>query len=83
VFPKFLFEGKRELKQSGIEEHTFGLTNVRDHFPQEELTLLCVTVTLGSLLLRQCFRESWCFYQRFPKRRPKLQWRESDPPICL
>jgi len=62
VFLKFPFEGKRELKQSGIEEHTFGLTNVRDRFPQEELTLLCVPVTLGSLLLRQCFRESWYFY---------------------
>jgi len=27
------------LISSGIEGHTFGPTNVREHFPEEELTL--------------------------------------------
>jgi len=27
------------LVQSGIEDHTFGPTNVKAHFPEEELTL--------------------------------------------
>jgi len=27
------------LISSGIEDHTFGPTNVREHFPEEELTL--------------------------------------------
>jgi len=41
VFLKFPFEGKtrRRLIQSGIEDHTFDPTNVRKHFPNEELTL--------------------------------------------
>jgi len=26
------------LISSGIEDHTFGSTNVREHFPEEELT---------------------------------------------
>jgi len=28
-----------DLISSGIEDHTFGPTNVREHFPEEELTL--------------------------------------------
>jgi len=28
-----------DLLQSSAEEHTFGQTNVREHFPEEELTL--------------------------------------------
>jgi len=28
-----------DLISSTIEDHTFGPTNVRDHFPEEELTL--------------------------------------------
>jgi len=28
-----------DLMQSGIEDHTFGPTNVREHFPEEELIL--------------------------------------------
>ena len=27
-----------DLTQSGIEDHNFGPTNVREHFPKEELT---------------------------------------------
>ena len=27
------------LISSGIEDHTFGPTNLREHFPEEELTL--------------------------------------------
>ena len=27
------------LISSGIEDHTFGLMNLREHFPEEELTL--------------------------------------------
>jgi len=41
VFLKFLFEGKsgRRLLQPGIEDHSLGPTNVREHFTEEELTL--------------------------------------------
>jgi len=28
-----------DLIQSGIEDNTFGPTNLREHFPEEELTL--------------------------------------------
>ena len=28
-----------ELLQSGIEDHTFGPTNAKEHFPEDELTL--------------------------------------------
>jgi len=28
-----------DLMQSSIVEHTFGPTNVREHFPEEDLTL--------------------------------------------
>ena len=29
----------KNLISSGIEDHTFGPTNLREHFPEEELTL--------------------------------------------
>ena len=28
-----------DLISSSFEDHTFGLTNVREHYPEEELTL--------------------------------------------
>jgi len=28
-----------DLISSGVEDHTFGPTNVREHFPEEELTV--------------------------------------------
>ena len=31
-----MFDG---LLQSGIEDHTFGPTSIKAHFPEEELTL--------------------------------------------
>jgi len=37
VFLEFPFEGK--IGKGLIEDHTFGPTNVRDFFPEEELTL--------------------------------------------
>jgi len=41
MFLKFHLKVKvaEDLIQSGIENHTFGTTNVREHFPEEELTL--------------------------------------------
>jgi len=32
-------EGGGRLLESGIEDHTFGPTNEREHFPEDELTL--------------------------------------------
>jgi len=31
---------EEDLIHSGIEDHTFGPTNLREHFPEEELTLI-------------------------------------------
>jgi len=41
VFLKFPFEGKSggKLVLSGIENHIFGPMNLREHFPDEDLTL--------------------------------------------
>ena len=41
VFLKFPFKGKDGLSliSSGIEDHTFGPTYVKEHFPEEEVTL--------------------------------------------
>ena len=35
------------LKLSGIEEHTFGPINLREHFPEEELALRQACTTYG------------------------------------
>ena len=32
-------EAAQDLVQSGVEDHTFGSTNAREHFPEDELTL--------------------------------------------
>ena len=41
MFVKFPFEDKsgENLTSSGIEDHTFGPMNLRERFPEEELTL--------------------------------------------
>ena len=42
VFLKFPFKNVKvveNLISSGIEDHTFGPMNLREHFPEEELTL--------------------------------------------
>ena len=44
------------LKLSGIEEHTFGPINLREHFPEEELALnqACTTYGPRELSCRKC-----------------------------
>jgi len=42
------------LISSGIEDHTFGPMNSREHFPEEECKLPVVTVSTGDVVLFIC-----------------------------
>jgi len=55
---------EEDLIHSGIEDHTFGPTNLREHFPEEELTLIRNRLLEDNSLVTCGVRMNWADWNK-------------------